>query len=126
MIVGIGTDIVCVDRLAAGLQRFGPRYAMRILSDEERAEFSVSRHPAHFLAKRFAAKEATAKALGTGFRGVFGFGDITVTHDAYGCPRLVLTAGARMLAARRGASRWHVSLSDEAAYAVAFVVLEAD
>lgn len=124
MIVGIGTDIVRIDRLAAGLRRFGVRYAARILSAAERAEFAVSRDPAHFLAKRFAAKEATAKALGTGFRGGFGFADIAITHDAYGCPQLVLEAGARRLAGCRGARRWHVSLSDDAAYAVAFVVLE--
>ncbi len=124
MIVGIGTDIVRVARLEAGLARFGTRYAERILDAVELGEFAASARKAHFLAKRFAAKEAAAKALGTGFRGAFGLRDIRVAHDALGCPRLLLTAGAQTRAAHLRATKAHLTLSDEADYAVAFVILE--
>ena len=124
MIVGIGTDIVRVARLEAGLARFGVRYAERILDGVEMDEFEAAARKAHFLAKRFAAKEAAAKALGTGFRGTFGLRDIRVTHDGLGCPRLVLAGGAHAHAARLGVRAMHITLSDEADYAVAFVILE--
>ena len=124
MILGIGTDIVQVARLKAGLARFGARYARRILDAAEYGEFETSARPEHFLAKRFAAKEAAAKALGTGFRGTFGLRDIRVTHDSLGCPRLVLAGGAHAHAARLGVRALHITLSDEADYAVAFVILE--
>lgn len=124
MIVGIGTDIVQVARIKGGLDRFGERYAGRILGDMEYQEFMKSGRPAHFLAKRFAAKEATAKALATGFRGVFGLHDICVAHDTLGCPRLQLNGGALALAQTLGVVHTHITVSDEEDYAVAFVVLE--
>lgn len=124
MIIGIGTDIVRVARLASGLARFGSRYAARILSAEEYQEFLVAARPAHLLAKRFAAKEATAKALGTGFRGTFSLRDIAVAHNPLGRPSLLLTGGAQILARELQVDRAHVTLSDEEDYAVAFVVLE--
>ncbi len=124
MIVGIGTDIVRVARLEAGLTRFGARYACRILDVTEYGEFKVASRPGHFLAKRFAAKEAAAKALGTGFRGAFGLRDIHVAHDHLGCPRLVFAGSAYAYAARLGVKATHITISDEADYAVAFVILE--
>lgn len=124
MIIGIGTDIVRVARLEAGLARFGRRYVERILDTVEEDEFNASARQAHFLAKRFAAKEAAAKALGTGFRGAFGLRDIRVAHDALGGPRLLLHGGARARADQLGAKTVHLTLSDEAEYAVAFVILE--
>lgn len=124
MIIGVGTDLVRVARLQAGWVRFGVRYAQRILGDSEYQEFQQSPRPGHFLAKRFAAKEATAKALGTGFRGTFGLRDIVVSHDPLGCPRLLLSGGAQALAEHLGVRGTHISLSDEEDYALAFVVLE--
>ncbi len=124
MIVGIGTDIVRVARLEVGLARFGRRYVERILDKVEAAEFDAAARQAHFLAKRFAAKEAAAKALGTGFQGAFGLRDIRVAHDTLGCPRLVLSNGARLRADQLGVTAVHLTLSDEADYAVAFVILE--
>jgi len=124
VIIGIGTDIVRVARLAKGLARFGSRYAARILSSEEYQEFLVAAHPAHLLAKRFAAKEAVAKALGTGFRGTFSLRDIAVTHDSLGRPGLLMTGGAQTLAHELQVGTTHITLSDEQDYAVAFVVLE--
>lgn len=124
MIIGVGTDIVRVGRLEAGWTRFGARYAERILGPAEYREFQDSLRPGHFLAKRFAAKEATAKALGTGFRGDFGLRDVVVTHDPLGCPKLLLVGGAHALAERLAVRATHISLSDEEDYAVAFVILE--
>lgn len=124
MIVGIGTDIVRVARLSAGLSRFGSRYATRILSADEYREFATTARAAHFLAKRFAAKEAAAKALGTGFRGAFALRDIMVTHTSLGQPQLVLTGGAEAHARDLKVGAIHLTLSDEEDYAVAFVVLE--
>lgn len=124
MIIGVGTDIVEVARLRAGLARFGEAYAQRILAPSERPEFATSPRPAHYLAKRFAAKEALAKAFGCGFRGDFGLRDIAVSRDPLGAPKLVLLAGAAHYAERLGVVRLHLSLTDERRYAVAFVVLE--
>ncbi|MBI3561356.1 MAG: holo-ACP synthase [Gammaproteobacteria bacterium] len=123
MIHGIGTDIVYVPRMAKNIQRFGKRFAQRLLDPQEYAEFDRQLRPAHFLAKRFAAKEAAAKALGTGFRDGIHFQDISVVHDAYGKPGLQFSGAAAQLLRSRSVSTWHLSLADEAEYAVAFVVL---
>lgn len=124
MIIGIGTDIVKVSRLAHGHDRFGLRYAERILAPSEIVEFSCTTRPAHFLAKRFAAKEAAAKAFRTGFRGIFGLRDIAVAHDAQGGPHLVFSGEAARFARERRVGHHHLSLTDEDEYAVAFVILE--
>ena len=125
-IYGIGTDIVNVGRMAANLQRFGERFARRILTDNEQRDFAMTKQKAHFLAKRFAAKEAAAKALGTGFRGGLSLRDIGVDNDALGKPVLAFSAHAREVLQNRGVGHTHLSLSDESEYAIAYVVLEAD
>jgi holo-[acyl-carrier protein] synthase len=96
----------------------------RILSDREYSRFRESRRPAEFLAQRFAAKEAAAKALGTGFSGGVFLRDICITNDARGKPEISFSGDAHLVAAQRGVSRGHVSLSDEGDYAIAFVTLE--
>lgn len=124
MIFGIGVDIVRIDRLRRSLERFGERFARRILSEREFEHFGRSRRPAQFLAQRFAAKEATAKALGTGFsRRVFAR-DIVVLNDKRGKPLLEFAGGTRRIMARLGVVAGHVSLSDEGDYAIAMVTLE--
>ncbi len=123
MIYGIGTDIVDVDRIQQGIDRHGERYAMRILSDDELSEFQSSARPAHFLAKRFAAKEAVAKALGTGFRDGLSLRHISVGHESNGKPIVQLTGRAAQIAEQLGVGESHLSLSDELRYAVAFVTL---
>jgi holo-[acyl-carrier protein] synthase len=125
MIFGIGTDIVSIQRLRADLERYGDRFAQRILVDEEMVEFRQAGQKAHFLAKRFAAKEAAAKALGTGFRDGVSLHDIAVGHDERGKPLLVFSERlAKRLVERGVADAGHLSLTDEQEYAVAFVVLE--
>ncbi len=120
---GIGTDIVRVARMRRSLERFGPRFAARILTDAELAEFG--RHPrqAHFLAKRFAAKEAAAKAMGIGFRNGLRLRDIGVIHDGNGKPLLEFFGYAQTFIREQQITDIHVSLADEEGYAVAFVTL---
>lgn len=124
MIFGIGVDMVLVERMRVGLRRFGDRLPRRILSKREYGRYLHSQRPAQFLAQRFAAKEATAKALGTGFsEGVFAR-DIGVGNDARGKPILEFSGNTGSLMARLGIANHHVSLSDEGDYAIAFVTLE--
>ncbi len=88
MIFGIGTDIVSVSRIESALTRHGEAFARRILAEEEFADYATQAHPARFLAKRFAAKEALAKASGQGLRHPVTLHNIAVGHDALGKPAL--------------------------------------
>ena len=124
MIYGIGTDIVATGRIAHALERFGERFAARILAPEEHAEFAAHKSPARFLAKRFAAKEAFAKALGTGVRHPATLHNIRVGHDRLGKPSLAFAPALAFDLEQRGISHHHLSLSDEQDMAVAFVILE--
>jgi holo-[acyl-carrier protein] synthase len=124
MIYGIGIDIVKIDRLHASLARFGERFAQRILTADELADYRAQRQPARFLAKRFAAKEAVVKALGLGFRDGLTFNQIGVRHDHYGKPELVYTGQMLIEIERAGIQASLLSLTDEAEYVVAMVVLE--
>ncbi len=122
MIHGIGTDIVSVERMAMALQRHGERFAQRILSDSELEEFRQRRNQAGFLAKRFAAKEALVKALGTGFRDDMGFRQITIDHDELGRPCFRCQGAVSACLQRLAIRELQLSLSDELTYAVAFAI----
>ncbi|MFI0471119.1 holo-ACP synthase [Halomonas sp. HMF6819] len=124
MIVGIGSDIARIARFDTAVARHGERFAARILGPLEHENW-VSRHrsPA-YLAKRFAAKEAFVKALGLGLRAGMQWREIQVLNDSLGKPVLELAGEARRLFEQSGAQSAHVSISDEAEYALAFVVLE--
>lgn len=124
MIFGIGTDIVEVARIDEVWQRHGRRFAARILAGAELSELDGHAAPARLLAKRFAAKEAFAKAVGTGIRGVVGFHSIAIGHDALGKPLLVFDAALQAYLERIGVVAHHLSVSDERDTVVAFVVLE--
>lgn len=124
MIYGIGTDIVRIQRLDDNLARFGDRFASRILTESELEGFHASGSKAHFLAKRFAAKEAAAKALGTGFRDGLSLRDISVSNDELGKPVLKFSPRAQQELESRDIAHCHVSISDELEYAVAFVTFE--
>jgi holo-[acyl-carrier protein] synthase len=123
MIFGIGTDIVRVSRIQKSLDRYGERFARRILAGQELDDFRHTLHPARFLARRFAAKEAVVKAYGTGFTQGMTFQDIVVTHDAAGKPLLLLSGRALELQREMGIGEPFISISDEQEYAVAFVTL---
>ncbi|SDO65344.1 holo-[acyl-carrier protein] synthase [Halomonas shengliensis] len=124
MILGIGTDIARVARFEAALSRRGERLAWRLLGELERERLAGHLQPAAFLAKRFAAKEAFVKALGTGLRHGMRWGEIQVVNDSLGRPSLLLAGKAHELARVAGVRATHLSLSDEDEFAVAFVVLE--
>ena len=124
MIVGIGTDIVQIERIRASLDRLGDAFARRILTDAEFNQFQESKQPVSFLAKRFAAKEAASKALGTGI-GKVSFQHLEVTNDEMGAPLFSFSGFAAELQQSKGITRLHLSLSDEKDSAIAFVVLEA-
>jgi holo-[acyl-carrier protein] synthase len=123
MIFGIGTDIVRVSRIQKSLDRYGERFARRILAGQELDDFQRTLHPARFLARRFAAKEAVVKAYGTGFTQGMTFQDIVVSHDTAGKPLLLLSGRALELQREMGIGEQFISISDEQEYAVAFVTL---
>ena len=124
MIFGIGTDIVRVARMQEDINRFGERFAERILTANELHEYRQNNNKANFLARRFAAKEAAAKALGTGFSNGVQLHDIEVGHDTQGKPLLEFRGRARQYMQEKSITIAHISLADEQDHAVAFVTLE--
>ncbi len=130
MIIGLGSDLCNIERIAHSLERFGDRFLDRVFTDVEKAKAARRPHTiAGTLAKRFAAKEAFSKAVGTGFKsGVF-MKDIGVVNAPSGAPTLRLTGGARTrLEALTPAGHEvvvHLTLTDDHPWAQAFVVLEA-
>ena len=124
MIYGIGTDIVEIPRIEAALERFGERFALRILCEPELRRFSAHRKPAAFLAKRFAAKEAFTKALGTGIHAPANWHGVWVTNLRSGKPILEFTASLKTLLDSRGVGSAHLSITDERGLASATVILE--
>ncbi|MDR3299503.1 MAG: holo-ACP synthase [Candidatus Accumulibacter sp.] len=123
MIAGIGADIVAVARIARLYQRHGARAVAKLLAPPELDDFSKASDCARFLAKRFAAKEAFGKALGIGVVAPASMNNITVTHDDLGKPAFAYMPPLARYLAGRGLSA-HLSISDEADYALAFVVME--
>lgn len=124
MIVGIGVDIAETARIEVMAQKFGERFARRILTDDELLEFERRNRSSSFLATRFAAKEAAAKAAGTGIGGELGFHSIQIEHDDNGRPILRFLDSAQALVKRLRINNALISLSDEKNYVVAMVVLE--
>lgn len=124
MIFGIGTDLVELARFEKLFARHGERLAGRVLSEDELPEFRGNADPARFIAKRFAAKEAFAKAVGSGLRAPVSLCRIGVIHDRLGKPSLKFDGALRAHLAELGITRFHLSISDERDMIVAFVVLE--
>jgi holo-[acyl-carrier protein] synthase len=130
VIVGIGSDLCNIERIENSLQRFGDRFLNRVFTDVERRKAASRPHTiAGTLAKRFAAKEAFSKAVGTGFkRGVY-MKDIGVVNAPSGAPTLQLTGGAKArldaLAPEGHAIDIHLTMTDDYPWAQAFVILAA-
>lgn len=124
MIAGVGTDIVEIQRVAASLQRFGSAFRNRVFTPAELEEARLRNEAPSFYAGRWAAKEAAAKALGSGIGAQCAFTEIEILSGEHGAPQLTFSGRAAETAARLGAKRLHISISHERAYAVAFVVLE--
>ncbi|WP_372832132.1 holo-ACP synthase [Pontibacterium sp.] len=123
MIFGIGTDILQISRIRSSLERT-PRLPERILTPSELEKFRASKHPDIFLAKRFAAKEAAVKALGTGIGRGISWQHFEISHDELGRPVMNLSGNAKDRADQHGLGTFHLSYSDEQEYVVAFVVAE--
>lgn len=123
MIYGVGTDIVAVARLRSLWERHRDRALARLLAPGEMADFARAADKGRFLAKRFAAKEAFSKALGTGVRPPAILPAIAVGHDALGKPVLEFGGQLAEMLEKQGLKA-HLSISDEAEYAVAYVILE--
>ena len=120
---GIGTDIVRIERVRAALERHGEGFAARILAEPERAGFAEARDPARFLAKRFAAKEAFGKALGTGVARPATLHAVRVDHDPLGRPLFAYDRGLAEHMQQHALSA-HLSISDETEHVVAFALIE--
>ena len=129
MIIGLGNDIVDIRRIEKALTRWGERFTLRSFTEIERKKSDRRAQRAASYAKRFAAKEACSKALGTGFsRGVF-MKDLGVVNEPSGRPTMVLTGGAKLVLERitpKGMTvRVHLTITDEHPYAQAIVLIEA-
>ena len=129
MILGIGSDLVNTRRIDAALVRHGRRFEERLFTDEERKTARKNPFPARSYAKRFAAKEALSKALGTGIGAGVSFRDMEVVSLTSGKPVMKLSGGAKtrlaFLTPEGMTARIHVTITDDASLAQAFVVVEA-
>lgn len=124
MVLGVGVDIIEIERVAEQVQRHGERFLHRVFAPEEVAYCEGKSYRAQHYAVRFAAKEATFKALGTGWQDGLSWQDVMLRKDACGKPVLALSGRARELAEQKGVAHAHVSVSHSRAYAAAVVILE--
>jgi holo-[acyl-carrier protein] synthase len=126
MIFGIGTDILELARVERVYRRYGDRFAERLLLDEEHALFLESKNKTRFLGMRFAAKEAVAKALGTGFSNGLWVRDVGSVPNELGQPQVIYSQRGRELCQRLGVGEGFLTLTDEAGLVVAVAVLLRD
>jgi len=124
VIYGVGTDVVEIERIRGALERFGERFARRILCEPELRRFQGHRLPANYLAKRFAAKEAFTKALGTGIQAPANWHGVWVRNLPSGKPVLEFSTKLKELLDAKNILHSHVSLTDERGMAMATVILE--
>ncbi len=128
MIVGIGVDLCDSRRIESSMEKFEARFLNRVFTPDEQAHALAAARPRLSFAKRFAAKEAVAKAMGTGVRGFF-FTDIEVVSGPLGKPHVLMHGAAadvlRRVVPEGRAAHIHLSLSDEDPYATAYAVIEA-
>jgi holo-[acyl-carrier protein] synthase len=124
MIFGVGTDVVEISRIQATYERFGEHFINRILMDEEIELFRRSKNPVRFLAMRFAGKEATVKAMGTGFAHGVWLRDVGITSNDWGRPLVIWSDRGQGVCDDLGIGAGHVSLTDDAGLVIAFAVVE--
>ena len=124
MIYGVGTDLVDIERVKKILSKNRDGFVKRVLSEHEQALFANKADSAAYCAKRFAAKEAFAKALGTGIGKTVSFQDLTVRNNEDGKPHFIPSEKLRQYLVEKNIKQAHLSISDESQSAIAFVVLE--
>jgi len=123
MIYGVGTDLVELVRVQETYNRFGAHFVDRLLMDEERELFEKNKWPVRFLAMRFAAKEATVKAMGTGFANGVWIRDVGIVNSPWGRPEIIWSERGQKRCAELGIGKGHVSLTDDAGLIMAFAVV---
>jgi len=123
MIYGIGTDLVELSRVQETYDRFGQHFVDRLLMDEERVLFEQNKWPVRFLAMRFAAKEATVKAMGTGFAHAVWIRDVGIVNNDWGRPEIIWSDRGRARCDELGIGEGHVSLTDDAGLIQAFAIV---
>jgi len=123
MIFGVGTDIVEYSRVQETYNRFGERFVDRLLMDEERELFEKNKMPVRFLAMRFAAKEATVKAMGTGFAHGVWIRDVGIVNNDWGRPEIIWSQRGQKVCDDLGIGEGHVSLTDDAGLILAFAIV---
>lgn len=124
MIFGVGIDIVELSRIQSAYERFGEKFARRILMEEEMELYHRSKRGVRFLAMRFAGKEAAVKAMGTGFAHGVWLRDVGIVNNDRGRPLIIWSPRGRRVCERLGIGGGHVSLTDEAGLIMAFAVVE--
>lgn len=124
MIFGVGIDVVELSRIQSTFERFGEHFVERLLMERELELFRRSKTPVRFLAMRFAGKEATAKALGTGFAHGVWLRDIGILSNDWGRPLVTFSERGQRVCDRLGVGTAHVSLTDDAGLVMAFAVAE--
>ena len=124
MIYGVGTDIVELSRIQETYNRFGDHFVQRLLMDEERELFEKNKWPARFLAMRYAAKEATVKAMGTGFANGMWLKDSGFMPNRFGRPEPIFSPRGQRKCDELGIGEGYLTLTDEAGLVVAVAVLE--
>jgi holo-[acyl-carrier protein] synthase len=124
MVVGVGTDLIEIARIAQSVDRFGDRFLQRIYTAQEIAYCQRKKSSAESLAARFAAKEAAAKALGTGINHGIGWLDLEVGREPSGKPTLQLSGRAAQRARQLGVATINLSLTHSKEIAMAFVIME--
>ncbi len=124
MIIGIGIDIVDTNRIVRSLEKWGDRFQKKILHEDEMREHETTSIAAAYLSRQFAAKEAVSKALGTGMKAGVHFADIRVLRKKGGAPYVELSGNAAERAEKLGINNIHISISDEANYAIAYAIAE--
>ncbi|MCH8159098.1 MAG: holo-ACP synthase [Proteobacteria bacterium] len=124
MIFGVGIDIVELSRMQSAYDRFGEKFARRILMEEEMELYRRSKRGVRFLAMRFAGKEAAVKAMGTGFAHGVWLRDVGIVNNDWGRPLLIWSPRGTRVCERLGIGGGHVSLTDEAGLIMAFAVVE--
>ncbi|MCS5587721.1 MAG: holo-ACP synthase [Porticoccaceae bacterium] len=123
MTIAIGADIVEIQRIADAVESHGDKFAQRILTDSELADYRARSQSTAFLAKRFAAKEAISKALGTGIGQGVSFQHMVISNNRAGAPQVTLQGAAAEVLKSLGGTQVLLSLSDEKQYALAYAVL---
>ncbi|WWO95609.1 MAG: holo-ACP synthase [Candidatus Dasytiphilus stammeri] len=121
-IIGVGTDLVEIKRIAQIVSKYGEKFSQRILSDYELLKFNKNCNSVNFLAKRFAVKEAAAKAFG--IRSGKMFQHFEIFHDSYGQPHLKCLQTVALIAKDIGVKCIHVTITDEREYALATIIIE--